>query len=210
MAIGAGDNQNGRDIILMSFIPCGAKLPIILTFTAMLNLHFLIIFFIYAYCIGLGHAFRGKAPKKNCDSCNACKDNAFTNTLQFLKRITGPILIFAPILYILNQLGVLYHITNVISPLFAPIGLGHPYLIIAILFGFLGKELTLATLVTLTLPPLSTATQVSLLLFIILSPPCINALFAIKDRSLRGKIFFLTFIAAYITSFVIYWLFVLL
>ena len=220
LAVGSLDKENARasDIVLMSFIPCGAKLPIILTFAATLDLHFAIVFLIYAFCIIVGYLISLLWRKHNqtVEACKDCRKTfsirlAISNTLQFLKRITGPVIILAPVLYILHEAGFLYHIANFVSPVFAPLGFGHPILVIALVFGFMGKELVFATLVTLaaSMPALSTATMFSFVAFIVLSPPCISAMVAIRSKTTTAfawKVFFATFTVAYVTSFVIYWL----
>ena len=260
LAVGSMEKPRIRDMVLISFIPCGAKLPLVLTFASALNLHFLIIFLIYAFCIGVGWIASRffKLPCKCYNDCSKetqklspwlrgvpegggvcsgmtniisneqishpslCKisrvklilQSTLHNTLQFMKKITGPVIIVAPILYILYEVGFLYHIANFISPLFAPLGFAHPVLIVALLFGFLGKELVLATLITMStsMPTLSTAAYLSFLVFIILSPPCISAMVAIRAKAggaTAAKIFALTFTVAYVTSFAFFWFLVL-
>ena len=214
MAVGSTENLRKRDMVLISFIPCGAKLPIILTFGAVLGLNFIAVFFIYVLCIGVGFLL---SRTQKCDGCKApcviekpSPKSAISNSLAFIARITGPVMIAAPILYFLHELGYLYSIADFISPVFAPLGFAHPVLIVAILFGFLGKELVLATLVTLAaaLPPLGDTAALSFLIFVILGPPCISALAAIRtqsDAKFTATVFFLTFTAAYIASFVFFW-----
>lgn len=204
--VAASTSKSRRTAILLPFVPCSAKAPVVLLIAAALRLNFFVIFLLYAFCVLIGiiasRFVTGKHIPK-VEKCSVNRGGGFVktvvlNTLQFFRRISGTVLIAAAVLYFLkaytfhlvvaetfNQ-SMLFWICDAFSGIFIPLGLGSAAVIAALAFGFLGKELVAATIAlfadaTLILSTASPfgfthASLAAFLVFFMLYPPCISAL----------------------------------
>jgi len=233
--VAVSTTKSRRTAILLPFIPCSAKAPVVLMVAAALRLNFFVIFLMYMGCVAVGIvASRAVCSDKDCFvACAPCKDaflpSVLRNTLQFFKRISGPVLIAAAVLYFLKSytfsLGqaasfsdsILFWICDFFSPLFVPLGLGSAAVIAALAFGVLGKELVAATLVLFASPPLllstaapfgfTVASLAAFVVFFMLYPTCVSAVRA-TSAQVGWRIAFLgvtlNLTVAYATAFAVY------
>jgi ferrous iron transport protein B len=147
--------------------------------------------------------------------------NSFLKTLFFAKKISIAFVISAFVITILARFtfdfkftqdssnSVLFYICGVLSPLFTPIGLNNPAIICALLFGIIAKESAVSVL--LLFPEIaagmSAATAVSLIAFYTLYPVCVSCCMAVSahcGKKTMPKLFLLNMAAAYIFSFIVY------
>ena len=202
-------NKKCRDITLLTFIPCGAKMPIMMIFVnGFFNFGFLVLYGLYigAVMIGLFSWWLMRRINKTKDYDTNREENneiiprfnyknIFTNTRDFLKRLGLPIITISLILYFLANYTfhlqytskitqtMLYNIATIFSPIFAPIGLGSPIIITALIFGLIGKEMMIVPLATLGIPIYTMAATLSFMVFAILYPVCISAIIAIRNKT---------------------------
>lgn len=204
--VAASTTKNRRTAILLPFVPCSAKAPVVLLIAAVLRLNFFIIFLLYAICVLIGIIASRLVKSKRDSQIEKCSANyggglvktVVLNTLQFFRRISGTVLVAATVLYFLksytfhlriaetfNQ-SMLFWICDFFSIVFIPLGLGSAAVMAALAFGFLGKELVAATIAlfadaTLILSTASPfgftrASLAAFLVFFMLYPPCISAI----------------------------------
>ena len=247
--VAVSTTKDKRTAILLPFIPCSAKAPVILMVAAALRLNFFVIFLMYAGCVLIGIAVsRTFARVRHCEEHLRSKaDEAIPtrktnfaksvtlNTLQFFKRISGPVLIAAAVLYFLKSYtfhfaravtfneSVLFWICDLLSPCFMPLGLGSAAVIAALAFGFLGKELAAATVLMFASPALllstaapfgfTTASLAAFVVFFMLYPSCICAIRATAAQ-VGGRTAFLgvclNLVVAYVAAFAVYAFFVVI
>jgi len=135
-------------------------------------------------------------------------------TLEFLRRISAPVIISAVVLHFLSVVGVLYPLARAVSLVLAPIGLNYPVVIIALLFGLLAKEMALVAFAIFgTAFCLSAPQAASLIAFFILYPVCIPALTVMTKKhgyKFTLKTVTINFATAYVVSFLVYQLMLLL
>jgi len=220
--------KSKRTAILLPFIPCSAKAPVVLLVAGVLRLNFFVIFLLYVFCVVVGLVVSRVACKRqSLDPFDCAQDDKLgpiRMTFQFFKRISGTVLIAAAVLYFLSNYtfyfqhtssfnqSILYWLCKTLSPLFVPIGLGNPAVIAALVFGFLGKELVAASIV-LTPFVLTTASLSSFIIFFMLYPPCVSAIRAIAtqtDKRTATLSVTLNFLLAYTFAFITYCVIILL
>ena len=231
----ARDNaQRGRLVYFLSLIPCTAQLPM-LTFLLLtvLGLPFWSILLVYLFCIIIGIVVVMLVPKIAAEPDLAqvvklafpnlwqCFLDTLRQTLIFAKKIFIAFIVSAFVIVFLarfsfefkfvtdSRQSILFAICGVFAPLFAPIGLNHPVLICALLFGIIAKEAAVSVLLffpdvvnTLTIPVI-----LSLITFFTLYPKCLAAQTAINHHCGRKtgiKVFFTNLLLAYALSFVVY------
>jgi len=230
--------KDKRKAILLPFIPCSAKAPVVFLVAAVLRLNFFVVFLLYIFCVLIGvvasRAACHSEPQGHTEAKNLCRSQKFaktvtSNTLQFFKRISGPVLIAATILYFLKTYtfhfqiarefddSILYWLCYSLSPIFVPLGLGSPAVIAALAFGILGKELVAATLalfapaslILSTAAPFgfTTASLFAFVVFFMLYPPCVSAIKATAvqtDNRTAFKSVLLNLTVAYLAAFLVY------
>jgi ferrous iron transport protein B len=226
--------RNRRTAILLPFVPCSAKAPVVLMVAAALKLNFFVIFLMYVGCVLIGLLVSRLCRSERSEESRVRTDKRFftsvlSNTLQFFRRISGPVLIAAAVLYFLktytfhfqvaanfNQ-SILFWICDLFSPLFVPLGLGSAAVIAALAFGILGKELVAATMVLFSAPELllstaspfgfTTASLAAFIVFFMLYPPCVSAIRAAAAQVGTRTAFLsvaLNLIVAYCIAFIVY------
>jgi ferrous iron transport protein B len=218
----------------LSFIPCGAQIPLIVLLAgSVLHLPFYTLFIIYIAAIVLGlcaaklfsanYKYEYKpesADIKFPNVLNALKE-ALIKTLSFIKKISVAFVISAFIVTVLAKFSfaltpvaeprdsVLFSICGVLSPVFAPIGLSNPAVICALLFGAVAKESAVTVLLFFpeVLSGLSIGSGLSLITFYVLYPVCVSCLMAIKTncgRKALCKIAVVNLLFAYVFAFIVY------
>lgn len=202
-----------REITLLTFIPCGAKMPIMMIIiNGFFAVGFLVMYTFYVGAVLLGlvsyYIYKKFQERKNShvilkEAKNPAKHekknfnykNILFNTKDFLKRLGIPVITISLILYFLANYNfhlrhttditqtMLYNIATIFSPLFEPIGLGPPVIITALIFGLIGKEMMAVPLATLGMPIFTTAGALSFMAFAILYPVCVSAIIAIRNKT---------------------------
>ena len=226
--------QRKRLVYFLSLIPCTAQLPL-LTFLLLtvLGLSFWSILVVYLVCIIAAVVVVILVPKivsdKNIDqviklsfpNLGECLIDTIRQTLVFMRKILIAFTVSAFVIVFLARFSfefkfvtnpeqsILFAICGVFAPLFAPIGLNHPVLICALLFGIIAKESAVSVLLffpnvvsALTLPII-----LSLVTFFALYPKCLAAQTAINQHcgvKTGVKVFFINLLLAYVLSFVVY------
>lgn len=236
MAVCAACNhpQRKRLVHFLSLIPCTAQLPMLtfLLFTV-LGLPFFAIIAVYAICIVLAVVVTKIVPKSS-NSINynhevkltfpdwkKCCKLTLNQTLIFAKKILLAFTVSAFVIVLLARFSfnfkfvtnpeqsILFAICGVFAPLFAPIGLNHPVLICALLFGLIAKESAVSVLLFFptVMNTLSVPCVLSLVTFFVLYPKCLAAQTAIKQHcgnKIALRTFLINLLLAYILSFVVY------
>ena len=203
-------NKKKRLIRFMTFIPCGAKLPVMLFIcTMILGWNALAVVFLYAASILLGFAFGGfgviEKPKLCRLSLPEQMKKIIKTTFEYIKRF-GAVALAATAFYCLKSLGLLDIICGALEPVFWPIGLASGAAIAAILAGLAGKEMIIGALVV-SMPVFTTASALSFLVFTLLYTPCASCISAIRcktDPWFAFKTSIFNFVVAYVISFVVY------
>ena len=224
--------KRNKTIFLVPFIPCQAKLPLIIFISNYLNINYLIIIIyllsviiilissiilnkIYAlkdsnYIIELPNYKLAKISHILKEVLNKVKD--------FLKRTTSIIFISSIIIWLLLNIkinvneNILFHIGKYLSFIFYPfLGNLNIVLSISIIEGLIAREQVLTTiniLINNNISIFSKPTLISFLIFNMFSIPCINTIIAMKNElnSIKKLIFCLLFqfIIAFIISVIIY------
>jgi ferrous iron transport protein B len=208
--------QKAQKIRLLSFIPCGGKLPVLLFITAvLLDLSLLIVVFFYLFSILLGMLLTPLSeinfalPHLKKFSPASFLKNLVLDVLEYLKKLSLGLLAAITILYALQYFGLLFPICNLFAPIFVPLGFASGAAIAALLFGLISKELILGALIAFGPASLgfTWASALSFLVFTLLYTPCIPALTAIRAQlGLKGAIraAAFSFAVAYAAAFSIY------
>lgn len=192
-----------RTVAILPYIPCGAKLPVFLTFLSPLfenPFPIITCFYFSGLALSLLFCFILKGQKENMLSEVApIVFPSIKTTLKklcfyakaFIIKIGVTITLFCVASWLLSHFtfklqfvegegSVLAAISKVITPLFYPMGIHDWQLAYASICGFIAKE-NIAASITMLMPNganLSLASALSLCTFILLSPPCISALSA--------------------------------
>lgn len=226
--------QKKRLVYFLSLIPCTAQLPL-LTFLLLtvLKLPFWTILVVYLFCIIIALLVVMLVPKLsvkseldqvlklNFPNLWDCLKETLCQTLFFARKVFIAFAVSAVVIVFLARFSfnfkfvtdtresILFTICDVFSPVFAPIGLNHPALICALLFGIIAKEAAVSVLLFFpdVVNLLSTSIILSLVTFFIFYPKCLAAQTAINHQCGRKtgiKIFFINLLLAYGLSFVVY------
>lgn len=222
-----------RLTFFLSFIPCTAQLPLI-TFILLSILHWpfwsVIILYLLCIAVGLGamlcvrpsgQSVIYEPVKLHFPNLWQCLWETIKQTLSFAKKIFMAFAVSAFVVVILARFdfhwhfttdprtSMLFNICGILSPIFAPIGLGNPALICALLFGIIAKESAISVLLffpdvvaSMTLP-----VALSLLAFYTFYPKCISAQTAACsscDHKTGVKLFFTNLLVAYVVALVVY------
>ena len=229
-------------IMMTPFMSCSAKLPIYAFLTAaffpdcaalvMTGLYFLgIVIGVLVALLAKNTVFAGEAvpfvmelPNYRFPGPRNVAHLLWDKAKDFLQRAFTIIFVATIVIWLLQSFtpslafttdsadSILSVIAGVISPLFAPIGLGDWRVVTALISGFIAKESVVSTLgvlfgevseIALALTPVAGA---SLLVFCLLYTPCVAAIASVK-RELGGKwalgVIALQCGIAYIAAFVV-------
>ncbi len=184
------------------FISCSAKLPIYLMITAKVYGKYSPLAVIALYIGGLAlmvltslilsvllrgdPTFALELPPYHLPHLSLLLKRVGHRCLDFVKKILSVLLLFGLGMWLCRHLtptfsiaatekdSILFALTEGLSPLFAPIGLGQPELIAALIAGLGGKEAVAGVLMSANVT-LSPATARAFLAFCLLYPPCITA-----------------------------------
>ncbi len=226
--------QRNRLVYFLSLIPCTAQLPM-LTFLLLSVVNFPVwsVFLLYVFCVMIGiitlcfipkQSVNIKTPEKTkvgFPNLLQCFFDTLHQTLIFAKKIFIAFVVSAFVIVFLARFSfsfkfvnayedsILYTICGVFAPLFAPIGLNHPVLVCALIFGIIAKEAAVSVL--LFFPNLVQSLPISVILslvaFFTLYPKCLAAQTAINHHcgcKTGRKVFFINLLLAYSLSFVVY------
>ena len=227
-------NRSNKSITRgLGFIPCSAKLPVVLLFAGYLGFGFLSIYLIYLALTVFAFIIKGKTKAQTASEITTVQKfnakNILVNTRDFLKRISLTLIIFAAALYFFSNFNfglgftgefrgsILYWTASAAEPLFIPIGLGNAAVIAVLVFGLMGKEMTIASLAIIgggidlfsTAGPIAftMASAAAFLAFFMLYPTCVPAFGATASRCGRRhaiRCAGLNLVTAYLVSFFVY------
>ena len=213
-----GDDK--RLVRFLTFIPCVAKLPVLMFLCGMvLGFNVFGVVFLYILAVFLGLLLAKNAPirfpRLRKISLKDLLVTIIKNIFDFLHRISFGLVLAISALYTLQYFGVLVPISAILTPIFAPIGLDNPALVIAIIFGLVAKEMIIGVLLSFGLSSIgfTAATGLSFAIFVLLYTPCLPALTAIKSKlgfrfATQTAIF--NFCVAYACAFAVYMLLLLI
>ena len=219
--------EKDRTNILIPFIPCSAKVPIILFFlNTFFNNSFYIFISFYLLAIILiiilslifkksnDSSYILELPVLKLPNVKVAIKDTYNKTSSFLKRICSVILLFSIINWFLLSFdkslnygcnidnSLLYFISSKISILTYPfMGINDPKILISIVTGFLAKEQVVSTLGILK-PNINIFNVYSFICFNLFTIPCINTLFALKQESGK-KILVLSILLQIFISFLV-------
>ena len=248
-------NQNDKNTkiktaLLTPYLSCSAKLPI---YSVVLGAFFprhKFLFVIGFYLLGIiasiaickmlnktylksfNNDFILEMPPYRFPSIKKITKNVFVNIKEFLIRAGSVLLVFSCIVWLLqnfkiNGVSILEFIANIISPLFKPIGLNSPSIVLALLCGVVAKEMIVSTigiinnlgsestiqnisqslLISSSAFCLSPASALSFLTFATLYLPCIST-FAVLKKEIGTKWAsigtIIQLFVSYILSFVVF------
>ncbi len=228
-------NTQKRTVAALPFIPCGAKMPVFLTFLSPLFSNpFPVIcaFYFAGVLISLAAAklYRGEGeellseitPIAFPSSAAVAKKLCFY-LKGFIIKVATAVMLFCIASWVLSNFtfgfvpceveeSMLACISRALLPLFRPMGFSDWRLAYAMISGFAAKENVAAT-ISMLMPQgagLSLASGLAASAFLLLCPACISAFSAsCKEVGLAftAKYFLLQLLAAFITAYLIYFLF---
>lgn len=228
------ENAQKRTIAVLPFIPCGAKLPVFLTFLSPLFSNpfpVITLFYFAGLALSLLFSFMLKGEKEGMLSevtpiifpaLNTVAKKLYFYVKGFIIKVAGIITLFCLISWVLSHFSftfeyvgadksMLAHISRVILPLFYPMGITDWRLAYSALCGFIAKENVAAT-VAMLIPEFSIGLgeAVAMSTFILLSPACISALSAsVKEAGLKFtvKCFIVQLLVAFAGAYAVHLLF---
>jgi len=205
-------NDDKRMLNFMTFLPCSAKLPVmVFLLTMILGITVFGIVFVYVLCCFIGLLLGGNASIK-CPRFQRFTVQSFIlmvlrNIRIFLGRISVGLVLAVTILYSLQYIGLLDNIARVIMPIFLPLGFDSVAIVVALLFGLIAKEMIVGVLVGFGIATMSVASGLALCVFAILYTPCLPTLLAVKKRFggwQMAKTAGLHFMVAWVCAWVVY------
>lgn len=230
------DRDRKMATLLTPFISCSAKIPIyaFLTTTFFPGRGGLVLVILYLSSIFIGvlvalfskAASRSEAapfvmelPNYRMPGMRNVLRLMWDKTNDFLQRAFTVIFVACVVIWFLQsfdfrlelvegQDSILAALAGVISPIFAPLGLGDWRIVTALITGFLAKEGVVSTLEVLGVTSaLTSLTAIPMLAFCLLYTPCVAAIAAVR-RELGGKwaLIMVVFqcVIAWICAFVVY------
>ena len=230
------ENAQKRTIAVLPYIPCGAKLPVFLTFLAPLFKNpfpVITIFYFAGLFLSLLFSKILKGGKEGMLSevtpiifpaMNTVLKKLYFYIKGFIIKVAGVVLLFCLVSWLLSHFSfsfkfvetdesMLAHISRAVLPLFYPMGITDWRLAYSALCGFIAKENVAAT-VSMLMPELALGVGegIAISTFILLSPACISAFSAsMKEVGLKFtlKCFLLQLIISFIGSYGIHLIFLL-
>lgn len=200
-----------RTIAVLPFIPCGAKLPVFLTFLsplfknpfpAITCFYFAGVLCAFAASVilkGKGEGMLSEVAPIGVPRLKTVVIKLFFYLKSFIIKVTGTVLLFCVISWTLSHFSARFEYVSIdksilaafsrgILPLFAPMGVTDWRLAYAALCGFAAKENIAATIAMLC--PLGTglslAASMGMCTFVLLCPACISAFSAsVKEAGLK-------------------------
>ena len=188
-----------RTIAILPYVPCGAKLPVFLTFLspvfknpfpAVLILYFLGVATSIALSLiikGEGEGLISEITPITAPRFSAVKNKLCFELKSFIIKVTGVVATFCMALWLCSHLtfsltfcqpqnSIACHICRALLPLFAPMGVSDWRLIYAFLSGFAAKENIAATISMLSgSANLPAAAALACCVFVLACPACISA-----------------------------------
>lgn len=226
------DLERKKTIFLIPFIPCSAKMPIIIFITSMFFRNsFLVFLSFYLLAIIIiviaslifkksNNNYILEIPDLKVPSLKIAFSDTIEKTKSFLKRICSIIMLFSILNWFLISFdinlnygvifenSILYTIGHKLSFLVKPfIGISDTKIFISILSGLVAKEQIVSTMNVLRINSLNLISAYSFCCFNLFSIPCINALAAIrKECDLKTMILYsiLYILIAYLVSIIIF------
>ena len=228
------ENAQKRTIAILPYIPCGAKLPVFLTFLSPLFKNpfpVITLFYFAGLLLSLLFSRLLKGGKEGMLSevtpiifpaMNTVLKKLYFYLKGFIIKVAGIITLFCLISWLMSHFSfsfeyvqadksMLAHISRIILPLFYPMGITDWRLAYSALCGFIAKENVAAT-VSMLIPEFSLGLGegIALSTFILLSPACISAFSAsCKEAGLKFtcKCFLVQLLISFIGAYAIHLLF---
>jgi len=212
--------KDPRYIRMLSFIPCSAKLPVLMFMcTVVLGWSIFGVAFLYILALTIGIILGGyhvlAIPRLRHIGFRDFILLIIRNIIEFLKRISLGLVIAVFALYTLQFFNLLIPIMSLFAPIFTPIGLANPMVLACLVFGLVAKEMIVGAILSFGVVALelTTASAISFIVFALLYTPCLPTLTAIKSKlglKHAAKTAGFNFLVAYIIAFVFYNLCVIL
>lgn len=232
------ENAQRRTIAILPYIPCGAKLPVFLTFLSPLFKNpFPAVTCIYfaglAISLAFSYLLKGKKESMLSEvtpviipSAKTVFKKLYFYLKGFIIKVAVTVTVFCVISWFLSHFSfkfeyvepensILAAISRVLTPLFYPMGISDWRLAYAALCGFIAKENVAATVAMLM--PLGTgldlAAALGMCAFILLCPACVSAFSAsCREAGLKFtlKCFAVQTLIAFVGAYAIHLLFILL
>ena len=228
------ENAQKRTIALLPYIPCGAKLPVFLTFLSPLFKNpfpVITMFYFAGLALSILFSYLLKGGKEGMlsevtpiifPSMNTVIKKLYFYLKGFIIKVAGIITLFCLISWLLSHFSFSFEyvqadksmlalLSRVILPLFYPMGITDWRLAYSALCGFIAKENVAAT-VSMLIPNLSLGLGegITLCTFILLSPACISAFSAsCKEAGIKFtlKCFAVQLLISFIGAYAIHLLF---
>lgn len=226
-----------RTIAILPFIPCGAKLPVFLTFLSPLFSNpfpAITCFYFAGVLISLiaSMLLKGEGENMLSEIAPICLPSLKTVAIKlcfylkgFIIKVTGTVMLFCIISWLLSHFSftfayvevdksILAAISRAVLPLFMPMGVTDWRIAYAALCGFISKE-NIAATIALLCPAgtnLTLAATMGVCTFVLLCPACISAFSAsCKEAGLKFtlKCFAAQFALALASGYIINFLFLL-
>jgi ferrous iron transport protein B len=197
-----------------------AKLPVIMFLcAAVLGWTIFGVVFFYILAIFTGILFCGlgvlQKPAFRRATLRDYASTVFKNLLEFFKRISVGLMIAVAVLYTLQYFGLLLPIAAMLAPIFSPLGLDNPALVVALIFGLIGKEMIIGVILSFGVSNIgfTSISALCFLVFVIFYTPCLPTLTAIKAKlgtAAAVKTAAYNFFVAYFLTFAAYMVAVLI
>ena len=228
------ESAQKRTVAILPFIPCGAKLPVFLTFLSPLFKNpFPVITLLYFSGLGLSllvslllkggkEGMLSEVTPIILPSANTVLKKLYFYLKGFIIKVAGIITLFCLISWFFSHFSfsfeyvpadksMLSHASRIILPLFYPMGVTDWRIAYSVLCGFIAKENVAATIAML-IPDFTVGLgeAISLCTFMLLCPACISAVSAsVRETGLKFtlKCFILQLIIAFLGAFSIHLLF---
>lgn len=228
------ESAQKRTIAVLPFIPCGAKLPVFLTFLSPLFKNpfpVISIFYFAGLFLSLLLSWLLKGGKEGMLSevtpivfpaLNTVIKKLYFYLKGFIIKVAGVITLFCLVSWVLSHFSfkfefvsadgsMLAHISRAVLPIFYPMGIRDWRLAYAALCGFIAKENVAAT-ISMLMPEFSLGLGegIAISTFMLLCPACISAFSAsVKEAGLKFtlKCFIFQLIISFIGAYAIHLLF---
>lgn len=226
-----------RTIAVLPYIPCGAKLPVFLTFLSPLFKNpfpaVTCLYFAGVICAlaasalirGGGEGMLSEVAPVTFPQIKTVSIKLFFYLKGFIIKVTGTVMLFCVASWLLSHYSVrleyvtadksvLAALSRGILPLFAPMGITDWRIAYAALCGFAAKE-NIAATISMLCPAgagLNLAQAMAMCAFVLLSPACISAFSAsVKETGLRFSIkcFAAQLAAAFAGGYLVHFIFIL-
>ena len=223
-------------ILLIPFMSCSAKVPIYAFFAAaffpdhaalaMISMYLLGIVLGICSAIGIklirrrsqAAPFVMEMPSYRLPQARNVGHLLWDKTKDFVQKAFTVIFLATIVIWFLqsfdftlNQVtdysdSILARISGLLSPLFAPMGLGDWRVVTSLVSGFMAKESVVSTMNLLGVENmLTTASAVAMMVFCLLCTPCVAAVTAIR-RELGGKWSLFVIIFQCLTAWIVAWI----